>query len=527
VRLLFVAGLVVTGLCAYYLGAPFADTYTYLEPGRNLLAGRGFITRFNVVYGWSGRLDHPALAYYNPLYGLLLAIVWWLIPNPALFSVIATAMPCSLNAVLLALLVRRAFGPLAALLSGAGYLLIPATWFNLYLTSAEHLAITIVLLCLLIVEYYVPRNGRGWFWVGVLLGVGYLVKVSLLLGVPGLLAAVAMTQQGNLRERICGSARAASRFGLGMALVVLPYTVFCRVTVGESYPSYPRMAETWSLATTYGGEYTADSPAVHPDLASLPGVAGRARIVIGNVQSLFEQSAAQLGLLALVMIIGLIDGEEPTRRLALFLTSTGASFALGHAAAFNWMPISKEPRYAIYAGALWYPVGVYGLMRLVDRGVAWHPLRNRIIVGLWCVASLPAVLEHISTLQRITPSFQPRSIQMRSIMRPLAELAGPDDLVAVESGGRLLSAAIFLDRPVVPLPQGEMNRTKAIWQFIEVYRPALVIPGRNYNAIQVLLKLKMRYEAKEIKELTESEELKGYPFKGYVFVRRPETAAPD
>ena len=392
-------------------------------------------------------------------------------------------MPCSLNAVLLALLVRRAFGPLAALLSGAGYLLIQATWYNLFLISAEHPAITIVLLCLLIVEYYVPRHGRGWFSVGVLLGVGYFVKVSLLLGVPGLLAAVAMTQQGNLRERIRGSARAASRFGLGMALVVLPYMVFCRVTVGESYPSYPRMAKVWGLATIYGGEYIADSPAVRPDISSLPGVAARARIVIGNVRSLFEQSAAQLGLLALVMIIGLIDRNEGARRLALFLTSTGASFALGHATAFNWERLG-EPRYAIYAGALWYPVGVYGLMRLVDRGVAWRPLRNKIVVGIWCVASVRVVLEHISTLQQISPSLKPRSIEMQSMMRPIAALAGPDDLVAAESGSWLLSATIFLDRPVVPLPQGQMNRPKAIWQFMKVYRPALVLPGRNYLLLE-------------------------------------------
>jgi hypothetical protein len=81
--IVFVAGLFLTGRYAFEYGIPFADTYTYLAPGRNLLEGHGLITRFNVVQGWSGRLDHPGLAYYNPVYGLILAIVWQVLDSRA------------------------------------------------------------------------------------------------------------------------------------------------------------------------------------------------------------------------------------------------------------------------------------------------------------------------------------------------------------------------------------------------------------------------------------------------------------
>ena len=125
--LIAAAGLWLTGRYALAMSIPFADTHTYLDVGRNWADGRGFVTRFNVVYGWSDGISHPGLAYYNPLYGLLLGVFWRIAGHTGALALVATALPAVLNAVLLAVLVRPSMGRLVALLSAAGYLIAPAT----------------------------------------------------------------------------------------------------------------------------------------------------------------------------------------------------------------------------------------------------------------------------------------------------------------------------------------------------------------------------------------------------------------
>src|SRR5207247_8290175 len=124
------------------VGLPFPDTHTYLEVGRNWMQGRGFTTRFNVVYGWSGTLSHPGLAYYNPLGGLLMALVWALLKSPEHFAVAVTVVPCLANAVLLAFIMRRIAGSLPAILVAAGYVLLPSSIENVTAITLEHAVVT-------------------------------------------------------------------------------------------------------------------------------------------------------------------------------------------------------------------------------------------------------------------------------------------------------------------------------------------------------------------------------------------------
>jgi 4-amino-4-deoxy-L-arabinose transferase-like glycosyltransferase len=486
---IFLAGLLVAGRYAFYYGIPFADTYTYLAPGRNLLQGRGFITRFNVVHGWSGRLDHPGLAYYNPLYGLTLAIIWQVLGNAGHVGVVATALPCCINAVLLALLVRRAFGALTAVLSAVGYLLIPSTWQGLALITAEHPAVTIVLVCLLIIQYYAPRHPRSWLWLGVLLGVGCLVKVTVGLVIPGLVVAVFLTQNGTPAQRTRASLRPTGMLALGVAGVLVPFALFCRLTVGEFYPSYPAMAQNWSLATQYGGHYVAESPAVKPDAARVPRARDRIVIVLDNVGTFARALWGELGVLSLAAVLAFVGAGKEARRQAIFLIGAGVSLALGHAASFNWFRLAWEPssleRYVLYLAALWYPVAVYGIVR----SATWLKsavVRDAAVTVVWLVISLPAIGAGVSSVRQIAQMTEPRFTRLQQVMVQSARLVGPDDLVAVAGGGLMICGAVFLDRPVVAFPQGRMDTPPALREFIDVYNPALVIPASNRSADRVL-----------------------------------------
>jgi hypothetical protein len=545
--------LLVTGWYAYWLGVPFADTYTYLDPGRNYMAGRGFVSRFNVVYGWSGRLDHPGWAYYNPLYGFLLALLWRVIDDPAWVACLATAVPASLNAALLGVLVRRSMGEVTAILSAAGYLLIPTTWRSLSLLAAEHPAMTLLLLALLLVEYRESRGPRRWFWVGAVFGVAAFVKLTVLLVLPGLLVAVVARVPGDWRTRARRALRPAGGFLAGLAVLVLPYTAACALTVGERYPSYPGMARNWSLASVYGGRFVAASPAVEPEARNLPSPRDRLVIVLDNAQTFIRATAVELSVLVLFIGVG-IARAGAAQRLVVLLLLCGASLALGHAASFDWLRLSGETgsaaRYALYVAAFWYPVAVFGLVRLLapagaqceltaetretrahgrtplprgaeegqgggrekhdgpaSRDGIHRPeraalLKQRctwLVVALWSACSLPHIAPRLVSFVEIAGRTQPRVTPWRQAMTALATAVGSDELVAVEGGGTLIGAAVFLDRPVVALPQDRLDTPETMRQFVEVFQPRLIIPGRTRSADAVLPD--MGYQKAEVAEL--------------------------
>lgn len=469
----FAVGLVVTARYAFLNSVPFADTFTYLEPWRNLFEGRGLVTRYNVVYGWSGELSRPALAYYNPLYGLWIALPFQLFENPAWVGVFSNALPCSMNAVALGLLTRRAFGPAVALLSALGYVLLPTTWLGMTLICAEHATVGVLLLLLLLIEYRVRANERAWVWVGVVLGVGFLVKVSVLLVVPLLVVAAPLMQEGTLRIRILGSVRPLLRVAAGFAAIALPYAVVCQVVVGELYPVYPNMARNWALADAYGGSYLPESPAVRPDAEAVPGFAELLVITLENGWAMLWAGVKEVGFLAFFVPAAFVRGRA--RGLALLLVVTGLTMAIGHAASFNFLRLASSDsprRYALYSAVFWYPVAVCGLAVCT----AWIARASRRqSVGLlvaWLVLSLPLVSPLRERYEKAAAVTVPKMLAWQRSMEPIGALVGPDELVAVGLGG----PSLFLDRPVVSLPAGKLATPTALAQFVRVFRPTMVVP---------------------------------------------------
>ncbi|MFI5365539.1 MAG: glycosyltransferase family 39 protein [Candidatus Binatia bacterium] len=496
-------GVVLTAYHAIKFGIPFADTAIYVEVGRNLLAGRGFITRFNMVQGWSGALSYPGLAYYCPLYGLVLGAVWWLVGDPGYVGVLATALPCCIDAALLALLVRSTMGPVAALLSAIGYLLIPTTWISITLIGIEHPAVGIVLLCLLIVQYRVPHDANSWLWVGVLLGLGVLVKVSIALAWPGFIVAIGLTQNSSVKQRLRAGVLPVALLLAGIALVLVPYEALCRLVVGDLYPSYAPTGQNWGLATTFGGHFVAASPAVQPDLARLPSSSEKLANMAANMWSMLRWSTGELGLLTLTAVVVFVRGSDAARRLATFLVCIGAFYAAGHGASGNWFRFASDPsiaaRYAIYTVAFWYPVGVYGLILLGEWLITSVTVRGAVVVAVWALVSIPIAVPLFKQFQTDARLEQHRVTRVQQVMQHCATLVGEDDLVAIAGGGMLIAGAVFLDRPAVALPQGAMDTPLTMREFIDVYHPALVIPGNNRSSYEVLPQ--MGYQLRRIKEL--------------------------
>ena len=487
------AGLYLTTRHALKLSIPFADTHTYLAPGRNLLEGRGFVTRFNVVHGWLDEPAHPGLGYYNPLYGLALAGAWHVLKDASHLSVVTTVLPCLLNGVLIFLLIRPALGRLVAVMSAAGYLTFPSTYVNIGLIGAEHPLVTICLILLLMVQRLVPRSPRYWALVGVVLGIGALVKVTILAVVPALVAGLVFTKTGPIRERIGRSIGPALLLVAGVAVVLAPFNLVCLTTTGKAYPEYPSLAKNWSMSVLYGGEFVEDAPAIRPDAARLPSVWGYLGIIGKNLGAMSLAVLNEIWVLMLLIAVALwVSGPVRTKETA-YLFCMGGAFLAAYAVAFYWLPLGNEPtspkRYALHTAAFWYPLGVAGLVHLVNRLRFGEVGRSVVAVALWGSASLPAwfSLGQYQYLAHTRPESRPTGL-MRT-MDACRQLTGPDDLIAVGGGSLEMCGTIFLERPVVALPSGKMDNLADVRRFMEIFKPVLVVPASCHAAYSIAPKM--------------------------------------
>ncbi|MBN1346596.1 MAG: glycosyltransferase family 39 protein [Phycisphaerae bacterium] len=468
---------------------PFADTLTYLEPGRNLIEGRGFITRFNVVYGWSGRLSHPGLAYYNPLYGLGLAAVQRALQDEQQLAIAATVAPCLLNVVLLHVLLGPSFGRLTAVMSAAGYLLFASTYLNLALISADHLVVTFCLALLLMVDRLVPRNSRYWALVGLMLGVGTLIKVTIIVLAPALMVGLFLTQDGAPRERARRSAKPAALFVAGLGAFLLAYNLICLGVTGRFYPEYPAMARNWSMSVHYGGEFVEDSPAVRPDTTELPGIGRCVGIVLGNAAAMSAAVSKDMWVFLLTSIVTLWALSPTRHKSSVYLFLVGAAFLGAYTVAFYWLPLSTDPggprRYALHTVAFWYPLGVAGIVHLAGKLRAGQAARTGVVVAAWIVASLPGfstLYENQTMAARRTESRMDGLVRVMMAARNLTE---PNDLVAV-GDGLAICGAMLLDRPVVALPSGQLDNEANLRRFMAIFKPRLVLPGSCHSVYAVL-----------------------------------------
>lgn len=488
--LILSVGFLAAAKFAHDFGVPFADTYTYLDPVRNWLAGRGFVTRFNVVHGWSGHLERPAIAYYNPLYSLLLGAIWFSFDDPTWTQVVGSAVPATIAAFLLALLVRRRFGSVVALLSAGGYFALPSTWKSFEFLSVEHVAMVALLGALHLFDRLDERSRAGWSVLGAYFAVAMLLKVTLALAIPGLLLAELASQGGSLRERVAASVPRFFRFGIGFVAVMAPFQIYCWQTAHEFYPSYPSLAKNWSLASLFGGNYVAGSPAVVPRADLLPGTARYVEIVLENIRVFVRSLAGELSLFAAFLPAGIAMSQGRARRLTLALLLVGVSLSLGHACSFYWARLSaeitSELRYSTFLSIPAYPVGVFGLVATLRRLIVARERRWAYAAAAWLIASTISFVPVLPILRTAAKLTQPRVISGKATMVEAAQHIGPDDLAAIGGGGLTIGLAVFLDRPVIALPQQRMDTAQTMREFFDIFDPALVISDGTRNLSAVL-----------------------------------------
>lgn len=470
----------ILGRYAMTMALPFPDTHTYLEVGRNWMEGRGFVTRFNVVFGWSGTLSHPALAYYNPLSGILLGMLWKLSTSFGIFAVATTVIPAAVNALLLGIIVGRSAGHGPGLVTAAAYFGLPSSIVNVSTVGLEHLMVTI---CLVLVWLLIDRDRTKiwpWLFAGFVIGVGCLIKVTVVAAYAAVVIGLVVTRSGSIKERIVAAFRPSFLCLAGLAAVLVPFQIACISSVGSIYPEYPHMAKLWGLGKLYGGEIIQASPAVRPYLHQLPSIGQWVLNVLDNFRQLGKVLALDLGLLGLPLLaLPLFWSRTSEAEKYLFLL--GGVFGILYAVAYYWYPFSVDLfsplRYILHTSVFWLPVSVAALWRLTERIVAHRVWMTALATGL-CLVGMVPLFVGLWHIQRSASQFpEPLVAAAERAMKAIQEITSPDDLVAIQGGSQEICMSLFVERPIVALPENAMNTVENLRRLTEIYRPYLVVPG--------------------------------------------------
>jgi len=114
-------------------------------------------------------------------------------------------------------------------------------------------------------------------------------------------------------------------------------------------------------------------------------------------------------------------------------------------------------------------------------------LAVRILVpAVWLLACVPAFCVVYQNHAFMLATAQPRSVLMQRMASACRDMTAPDDLIAVEGGGFAICSSMFLERPVVPLPQKALDNEHDMRRFLAIFHPKLVVPGACQSAWKVL-----------------------------------------
>ncbi len=462
--------ILLLGFFAAPLEKSTPDANTYLDIGRNLSRGEGFVTDYNQYQGWTG-LRKDAFPYQQPLLPLVHAFI------PVGEKALLTAN--GLNSVFAALAIlayalawRSLLAPWKAALAMMPVAFSPDFYDVYSVPLTEPLSLLIIALAFLALV----RSDRLLVPAGLLFGLSIFLRSANVMGILGLVVGLTLINGKERWKRSACFVMAA----LGPLAVVELASLYSN---GELYPAYGSAARTYRMTRDFGGAiYQSTRPTLlfagqitpkifasmlyHNALAHLTGLIGAAGWII-----------CSLG------VVGAFGKRKIDKcghgKLLIF-------FAGGY-----WLLISLMfhhlhqdftfDRYALQISALMLPLAVLGIDYFVEKKILPQKLGVAIVViGLVLLSGFNGVQTQ-KKYQRDRGQFLDPQIQQIYFTQPqqwIQKHTSPRALVATNYFMR----AYHYDRPIISLPVNKQLSAKNLALFIVIHKPGaiLVDVGNEY-----------------------------------------------
>ncbi len=197
---------------------PVIDEAAYDAWARRIAAG-----------DWIGK----GVFFQEPLYSYLLGVLYW-IAGPSLHAArLAQALIGATTAFAVLLLARRMFGRAAGWIAGLGWAVYrPALWFPTLLLKENVFTLALVLLAIALLRTRESRRPLlAWSCVGLLAGIGALLRGNLLVMIP-ILVLWPMARAALERQRVVSALAKCAAVLIGAALVLMPVMLRNRAVGG-------------------------------------------------------------------------------------------------------------------------------------------------------------------------------------------------------------------------------------------------------------------------------------------------------
>ena len=444
------------------------DASCYLDAGRNIFSGKGFVSSYNLYQFWPGKY-FPLFPYTQPLYPILAGLFITLWGWKA--AVYLNVFLCTVNAVMIYQLLRLYTGRIESFLMTLGVCLS----INFYLSALQAWTEQLHLFFLLSAITVFLKYERSHWMIGVLFGLGCLVRVASAYNAFAFALAIAYLK---------GFSKESLKFYLfvffGFVLVLGSYELFCFFKYGFFYPQYSSAAKIHTLASSIPGAFYKESIPVLNSLPHTMDVRSVFTTFNTHIKDFYMSFGWMKETLALCLIFAVYEVLRKKHALMTIMLFQGF-FVIGlYAFIYYWYDQLTQAdvlRYSLVPFTLLWCAGFLSISNLIKARVP-GPYQRAVVIVF--ILMMFYVLSHkiISYVQWRTAfmnvihskGFQSQQDKKQEIYDWIKANTPQDCLVASEwdQDGFLFS------RPFVSLPKGELSGEKNLSDFLRIYRPDYV-----------------------------------------------------
>jgi len=330
------------------------DASGYLDMGRNLISGKGAVISSNIYQFWPEKY-HPSFPYMQPLFPIIAGLIWSLINLKVVigFNILLFAINCIFLYKILTLYVDYLISFLIAVFVGFTNTIV----YTAIHPWTEQLHLFFLLLAIFIYLKY----KKALFWVGMLLGISFLVKVASFYNIFAFGIALVVLRgfsKTALREYI--------EVTFGFLIIFLFYEMFCYFKYGVFYPEYLTAAKTYTTAKIAPGAfYKKDLPVLN-----MPALEITTEAIFTNIREHLSDFIKMFGnikfVLVLVPIYVIFDLFKRKTALVIIFFFQGLCVLLGYALSLWWFSEIEADRYSLIPFITLGSIGLLSIKEIIS-----------------------------------------------------------------------------------------------------------------------------------------------------------------
>ncbi len=446
------------------------DACLYLDIGRNLFEGKGFITTYNFYQFWKDS-SYPAFSFMHPIFCIIAGFLYKLfntIKAVSIFNMFITYLNILLIYYIFDFLSEKIRLIICALISFN---------YTMFVTSlfpwTEQLHLFFLLLSFYIFKKF---SFKKVFIIGIIMGIVTLVRVANVYNIFGYLIFFQLFSKERFKNIIW--------FCAGTFLILFPYEVLCFIKCHKFFPEYLLAAKYFGQARLFGGEYFYQTPILRPSVKfSIWGVSYLLiQTTLLKVREFMRFFNRYLGFFLWILPLGIYAQIKSKNRDSQNLLIS-LVFLIG-VINFIFYSISVwwEPRLEIYRYILIpYITFIISSIFLFEKVLLLEENHKKFFLNftflILFLINGPEILKTNLFYLKNAKKIRQEIIHRKKMVEYLNFCVQPKDKIATLE----YQYAFPLKCSLVSLPEGKVLNEENIQRFLEIYHPKIIWLKKSYQ----------------------------------------------